>query len=136
MVRAGLHRHVESRAPAPLTGGVEGDDLGVPPGCLGRALADRDPVAHENGADVGLGVRAAEGRIGERERPLQVIRHAGNRRRATKKPDVPWTWGSVSRNSGRVGCRNAGQAAPRSSTARPDASTIDSFSSAFGVQTE
>ena len=121
---------------AALAGRVERDDLAVATIGFGRALADHVPVAHEHRADVGLRVGPAQGRVGERERPLQVVRHAGNRRRATKKPDVPWTCGSVSRNSGRVGWRKAGQSAPRSSTARPEASTTASFSSAFSVQTE
>ena len=56
--------------------------------------------------------------------------------RATKKPLVPWTCGSVSRNSGRRGCANCGHSAPSGSTRRPLASTIASFSSALIVQTE
>ena len=56
--------------------------------------------------------------------------------RATKKPDVPWRCGVVSRNSRRFGWRNCGHSAPRSSGSRPEASTIASFSSAFSVQTE
>ena len=39
-----------------------------------------------------------------------------------KKPLVPWTCGSVCRNSGRLGCRNCAQPSI-GSTARPDAST-------------
>ena len=56
--------------------------------------------------------------------------------RATKNPDVPWTCGSVSRNSGRRGWRNSGHAAPRSSIRRPSASTTASFSARLTVHTE
>jgi hypothetical protein len=61
---------------------------------------------------------------------------AYRRRRAMKKPAVPWRCGTVRRNSGRVGCLYSGCTAPRSSGWRPEASTTASFSSAFSVQTE
>ena len=50
---------------------------------------------------------------------------------AMKNPDVPWTCGSVSRNSGRRGWRKPGHSAPRSSGSRPAASTTSSFSAAI-----
>ena len=57
--------------------------------------------------------------------------------RATKNPAVPWTCGSVCRNSGRRGCRNCGHSsASVLSTSSPDASTTASDSSALIVQTE
>ena len=52
-------------------------------------------------------------------------------RRAMKKPLVPWTCGSVSRNSGRDGCANAGHSSPSGRTRRPLASTTASHSSGF-----
>ena len=52
-----------------------------------------------------------------------------------KKPLVPWTCGSVCRNSGRRGCRNCGHSSI-GSTSRPEASTTASDSSALIVQTE
>jgi len=59
----------------------------------------------------------------------------GTRRRAMKKPLVPWTCGSVSRNSGRRGCAYWGHSAVNGCTSSPLASTIASFSSALTVQT-
>ena len=69
----------------------------------------------------------------------QILRPADHRatRRATKKPLVPCTCGSVCRNSGRRACRNRGQSSPSvSSTSSPDASTTSSDSSPLTVQTE
>ena len=45
-----------------------------------------------------------------------------------KKPDVPWRCGSVSRNSGPLGCANSGHSALSDSAESPDASTTSSFS--------
>ena len=60
----------------------------------------------------------------------------GTRSRAMKKPLVRWTCGSVSKNSGRLGCRNCGHSsASAASGSRPEASTTASFSSALSVQT-
>ena len=102
--------------------------------------AQRDEIM-EKSAESGETFDAAQteeydGLVGEIECPFQVVRHDGDRRRATKNPDVPCTCGSVSTNSGRDGWRNGGHSAPRSSTLRPDASTTRSHSSAFSVQTE
>ena len=97
--------------PRALSGSVERDDLAVPAAQLRRALADDLAVADEHRADVRLRVRQAERLVRESERPLEEVRHAGNRRRATKKPEVPCRCGSVSRNSGRVGWLNAGHSA-------------------------
>ena len=64
----------------------------------------------------------------------------GTRSRAMKNPLVPWTWGSVWRNSGRVGWRNCGQASASEASTQPRgvtaASTTASASSRFTVQTE
>jgi hypothetical protein len=68
------------------------------------------------------------------EDPLGDPGH-GTSSRATKKPLVRWTCGSVRRNSGRRGCRNCGHSPPSGSTGRPSASTTASFSSALIVQT-
>jgi len=59
------------------------------------------------------------------------------RRRATKKPAVPWMCGSVCRNSGRRLWRNCGHSSPsEASTSSPDASTTASDSSPLIVHTE
>ena len=52
-----------------------------------------------------------------------------------KKPLVPWTCGSVCRNSGRLGCRNCAQPSI-GSIARPGRVDDASASSALIVQTE
>ena len=53
-----------------------------------------------------------------------------------KNPDVRWTCGSVSRNSGRRGCRKAGHSVPSGVGLEPEAATTSSFSAALIVQTE
>src|SRR5262249_12112581 len=57
-------------------------------------------------------------------------------RRAMKNPLVRWTCGSVSRDSGRRGCVNAGHSSPSGSASSPEEATIASFCSALIVQTE
>src|SRR5207248_2204951 len=106
------------------------------------AVADVEVEDAAAGAqeDVDLLAEACEvGRI-ERRFDLRVPHplrpaHPGDRtRRAMKNPLVPWTCGSVSRNSGRDGWANCGHSSPSGTTCRPLASTTPSHSSEFSVQ--
>ena len=94
-------------------------------------------------AEKDVDLLAEAGEVGRVERRLDLDRadpgapaHPGDRRRATKNPLVPWTCGSVRRNSGRDGCTNAGHSSSRGRTGSPLASTTASHSSGSSVQTE
>src|SRR5262249_4184038 len=86
-----------------------------------RDRLDEVPVADVEVEDPGAGAHdelelLAEAReVGRVDRGLDLATlhplapaHAGDLRRAMKNPDVRWTCGSVSRNSGRLGWRKAG----------------------------
>ena len=78
----------------------------------------RAPASQQRARSARRGARSPPRRATARSRPSgssRAQRHGADpmaRSRATKKPDVPWTCGSVSRNSGRRGWRNCGHSSP------------------------
>ena len=126
---SGLLRNAESTASSGA-GSTRSSTLGL----------DRERAARLGRRPRGrLGAGTASGLVGlEHEADARSARpQLQRRRRATKKPAVPWTCGNVWRNSGRRACRNCGHSSARlASTSRPEASTTASDSSALIVQTE
>ena len=135
LVRTRLEGDVEGCAARELACGRESVHLGVggTPSLVPTLADDLAAPGDDNGADHGVRMRGRPPSLGELHRAFE--HHA--RSLATKKPAVPWTCGSVCRNSGRCGWRNPDHSSPSvGSTSRPDASTTASHSSRLIVHTE